>query len=223
MTVPGSSAEELRRLSLAINETDRAVLVLDEDRRIIYVNRAFTILFGYSAAEIRGRRPTEFLAGPATDLVSLKRVREKAWSDKAFLEEIVFYRKDGREIWVSASINHVIDAGGQVSNLVVVLVDITETKQIQNLQRVILESVASGLSLIETGDLLCRTVEKIAPDVLCSILLVDPSGTLSSLSAPTPPQEYSESINGVPIGPDAAFLSLHSNWIAALCATLRQI
>lgn len=101
MTVPGSSAEELRLLSLAVNETDRAVLVLNEDRRIVYVNRAFTTLFGYSATEIRGRRPTEFLAGPDTDFVSLQRVREKAWSDKAFLEEIVFYRKDGREIWVS--------------------------------------------------------------------------------------------------------------------------
>lgn len=70
MTVRGSSAEELRLLSLAINETDKAVLVLDEDRRIVYLNRAFTVLFGYSAEEVRGRRPTEFLAGPSTDLIS---------------------------------------------------------------------------------------------------------------------------------------------------------
>jgi c-di-GMP-specific phosphodiesterase len=218
MTVRGSSAEELRLLSLAINETDRAVLVLDEDRRIVYLNRAFTVLFGYSADEVRGRRPTEFLAGPATDLVSLRRAREKAWSDKAFLEEIVFYRKDGQEIWVSANTNHVIDAGGQVTNLIVVLADITEAKQIQGLQRSVLESVANGLSLAEIGDLLCRTVEKIAPELLCSIVLVDSSGKLKSLAAPSLSTRYSESIDEVPIGPDAGSCGTAAFTGAEVCA-----
>lgn len=42
--------EELRLLSLAINETDRAVAVLDANRSIIYINRAFSDLFGYPQA-----------------------------------------------------------------------------------------------------------------------------------------------------------------------------
>jgi len=203
MTVPDSSAEELRLLSLAINQIDRALVVLDQDARIVYTNRAFTTLFGYSAAEIRGKRAMEFLAGAATHPAHLKRLRKKTWSDKAFLDEIALYRKDGREVWVSVSTNPVLDATGKVSNLVVLLADITEAKQIQSLQRIVLESLANGLSLVETGDLLCRTVERIAPEVLCSILLVDAAGTLQSLAAPSLPQSYSDSIKGVPIAPDA--------------------
>lgn len=193
-------SDEPRLLSLAINETDRAIIVLDEDRRIVYINRAFTEIFGYTGDEAFGRRPTELLAGKNTDTDTLQRIREKAWDKKGFREETLFYRKDGREVWISSSVNHVLDEEGRVKNLVVVLADITESKQVQAVQRAVLEAVASNLSLGEIADLLCRQVEAVAPEVIASMVLVDSEQRLRPLPAPSLPKSYDAFVNGIQVG-----------------------
>lgn len=198
----GSTSEELRLLSLAVNETDRAVVVLDQDKRVAYINRVFTEMFGYTVEEVHGKRPMEFLVGPNSDATSLQGRRDRAWNNGGVREETSFYRKDGREIWVSSSSNLVLDDVGQLRNLVVILADISEAKHIQTLQRAVLEEVANGLPLVEVGDLLCARVEKIAPEVICSILLVDSDNRLQSLASPSLPKTYSASLNGAAIGPD---------------------
>lgn len=193
-------ADELRFLTMAVNETDRAIMVLNEDRRVCYINRAFTEMFGYTLPEIAGERPTDVLAGRNTDPATLKRTREKAWDSKKFSEEMLLYRKGGKELWVSCSINHVLDESGKVKNLVVVLADISETKQIQMVQRVVLEAVASGMSLPEVADLLCRLVEAVAPEVVCSMVLVDDDLHLHPLANPSLPAVYSVQIEGALAG-----------------------
>src|SRR6185369_3672640 len=92
------------------------------------------------------------------------------------------------------------DNQNHVKNLVIVLTDITETKQIQTLQQVVLEAVASQLPLAGVADLICRGVESIAPDVFSSMLLIDPEGRLHPLAGPRLPHSYSSAIEGLPIG-----------------------
>jgi len=75
----------------------------------------------------------------------------------------------------------------------------------------ILEMVADGSQAALVADRMCRRVEAIAPDVVCSILLID-DGRLKPVAAPSLPKSYSDALDGVPIGPDigscgtAAFL-----------------
>ena len=202
ISVEVAQREENRLLSLAINETDRVIFVLDEQRRIVYVNRAFTEKFGYGLPEVIGHVPSELLVSPLTNPESLARLRRTEWQDKACHEEIVACDKSGRDFWVSASINPIVDPDNQqtVKNIVVVLSDITESKAIQNLQRDVLEALASDLSLREIADFLCRRVETIAPDIIASILLVDFERRLQPLAAPSLPQEFGASLTGLPIG-----------------------
>ncbi|MBS1800518.1 MAG: EAL domain-containing protein [Acidobacteria bacterium] len=196
----GQPTEELRLLGLAVDATNRAILILDEDRRIIYANHAFTDLFGYTRDEVTGKRPSEFLPGPDTDTATFERLRQGAWHNQVVHGDTLLYSKSGREIWVSASVSPIRDKDGQATNLVIVLVDITETKQIQNLQRVVLEAVASGLPLAGVADLICRRVEAISPGVYSSMLLVDDEGRLHPLAGPSLPQAYSASLGGRRIG-----------------------
>ncbi len=192
--------EELRLLSLAVNETDRAVMVLNEDRRIVYLNRAFTQMFGYSREEALGNSPIALLTGRNTDPHTIKRIQEQAREPDSFHGEMLFYSKDRREIWVSGSVNPVLDEGGRVKNLVVVLADITETRKIQRLQRLVLEAIVEGASLAQVADLLCRQVEEIAPEVLCSMVLVDEEGRLHPLANPSLPEAYAAILDGIKIG-----------------------
>jgi diguanylate cyclase (GGDEF)-like protein len=69
------------------------------------------------------------------------------------------------------------------------------------LQNVILEMVAKGEALKATADRLCVEIEKLLPDVVCSILSLDRNGCLHPLSGPSLPEEYCAAIDGVAIGP----------------------
>ncbi|MFG1361452.1 EAL domain-containing protein [Xanthobacter pseudotagetidis] len=195
------SREQLRRLSLVANATDRALLLLDENRRAIYANPAFTELFGYTQAEIVGRVPTEVLEGPQTDQEALARLRRRAASGDSFHDEFLARDKWGRDILTLVSVSAVRAEDGSVRNIVLVMEDITKDKQIETLRREMLEALTSAASLRDVGDFLCRQVEALAPEVVCSFILVDAERRLRPLSAPSLPASFSDAINGAEIGP----------------------
>jgi diguanylate cyclase (GGDEF)-like protein len=69
------------------------------------------------------------------------------------------------------------------------------------LQNLVLERMATGVSLEETTDTLCREVERLVPDAFCSVLTVDARGRLHPVAAPSLPAEFSAAIDGAPRGP----------------------
>ena len=77
----------------------------------------------------------------------------------------------------------------------------TESLGVLELQNTILEMVAKGEALKPTTDRLCVEIEKLLPDIVCSILWLDRSGLLHPLSGPSLPEEYSAAIDGAAIGP----------------------
>ncbi|WP_142846177.1 oxygen-sensing cyclic-di-GMP phosphodiesterase DosP [Telmatospirillum sp. J64-1] len=195
--------EERRLLSLAVDETGKAVLILDHNRDIVYVNQAFTDLFGYTATEVMGRRPSSFLASPATDPADLQRLQQGAWGNTGFQEEILAAAKDGRELWVSASINPIAGPEGEMRNVVAVLSDITESRQLRSLQQEMLAALTSDLSLDGLLDFLCRRIEVIAPGLVAAVFLRDAEESLALAAGPSLPEDYRAAIRRVPIGPEA--------------------
>lgn len=71
------------------------------------------------------------------------------------------------------------------------------------LQNIILEMVARGENLELTTDRLCAEVERMLPDIVCSILTVDRAGILHPLSGPSLPEAYSAALDGLIAGPNA--------------------
>jgi diguanylate cyclase (GGDEF)-like protein len=70
-----------------------------------------------------------------------------------------------------------------------------------HLQNAILRMIARGASLESTCSTLCSEVESILPEVICSVLTVDPAGLLHPLAGPSLPDEYSRALDGVMMGP----------------------
>ncbi|MFN3636318.1 MAG: diguanylate cyclase domain-containing protein, partial [Rhizobium rhizophilum] len=68
------------------------------------------------------------------------------------------------------------------------------------LQNIILEKIATGQSLAETVDYLCREVETMRDDIVCSVLLLDEERRLRHLAGPSLPLEYTSAIDGIAIG-----------------------
>lgn len=84
----------------------------------------------------------------------------------------------------------------------------------------LLEMLATGCTLSEFLDALCRLIENIASGSLCGIVLVDPiSNRLKHGAAPSLPLSYNESIHGRPVniysGPCAMAACLKEQVIAA--------
>ena len=75
------------------------------------------------------------------------------------------------------------------------------TASLLQLQTDVLETIARGEPLAATLGLLCRGAEALAPGTTCTIIAIDPPGLLRTLASPGLPAAFSNSINGVAIGP----------------------
>lgn len=77
------------------------------------------------------------------------------------------------------------------------------TERLLALQSEVFESVARGHALGSTMDTLCRRVEALAPDVVCSVLTADDKGNLRTLAAPSLSRDYCDAVRFARVGPTA--------------------
>ena len=85
----------------AIESTRMPMLVTDPrhyDNPIVFANKAFLSMSGYSAEEIIGSN-CRFLQGPDTDQNTINSIREAIASRNEVTTEILNYRKDGSSFW----------------------------------------------------------------------------------------------------------------------------
>lgn len=193
--------DELRLLQLAANETERAVYVTDGRGVLLYVNRAFTEIFGFLPEEALGRPVLKLLGQDRYDAETRARLTTLVRQGRTFHEEVRAFDKTGNELWLLATVRPVLSADGRVENLVCILENTTESRQIQALQRDVLEAVAQDLPLRQVANLICRRVEIVFPEVISTIVAVDPDKRLRVLAAPSLPDYYTQAIDGLPIGP----------------------
>jgi len=193
--------ERVALLNLVADRTNRAVVVTDQDLRIVYTNAAFEGMFGYSPEEAKGRPANELIVGRHTDRRSLARLRRRIGEEGAGEEELLAYDKNGEEIWISTSVQTFRNKRGRIKYLFALLTDITETKQLRSLQQLIMTALADEIPITDIADQLCRRVEEIAPDVVSSLLHIDAGGLIHPLGGPSLPEDYSRALDGVAIGP----------------------
>ena len=188
-------------VELAIERSDRAILISDAQGRPCYVNQAFVELFGYDFDDLEGLHPWSLLAGPLTDQRLHQRVRQSGETGQGFYDDLVLRTRSGEPIWVSAKIDPIHDAEGNFTHLVAMLADITQSKRIQVLQRDLLEALSRDMALSAFMTHVCRQVEALAPEAVCSILRVDDHQQLRPLAAPSMPESVGRGIDGQQIGP----------------------
>ncbi len=123
--------EEVQKLLWVAKETNDAVMITDTEQRIIWVNNAFVRITGYSAEEVIGKIPSQFLQGKETDQETAKYIREQLKKGEGFTAEIISYRKDGQKFWTDVSCHPIFDENGKLKNFFSIERDITERKEVQ--------------------------------------------------------------------------------------------
>ncbi|MDR7376747.1 diguanylate cyclase (GGDEF)-like protein/PAS domain S-box-containing protein [Rhodoferax ferrireducens] len=200
---PVAHAEQdpMQQLLQVVNQSDNAFIVGGPDTRIVYANAGFTSMFGYTLDEVLGRTVSATLSGPHTDLQVVERIKRELQQPGGGRADVLLYTKSGRPLWVSIVANPLFDDQGRFTGVVGVLADITQTKMHEVLQYKLLHAMVQELPLPELMELVCREVERIAPEVAASILQVDAEGRLHPLAAPSLPKLYSDALEGLAIGP----------------------
>jgi two-component system sensor histidine kinase/response regulator len=126
-----SADQQQSLLSLVASKTDSAVVILDQEGVIEWVNDGFVRMTGYELAEVAGRRPGDVLHGPATDPGTVEEIDEAVRNRHGLTWEILHYRKDGRRYWASGSLTPVFDEQGTQARSIAVYTDMTKRRQAQ--------------------------------------------------------------------------------------------
>ncbi len=134
----GRAEQELYLRDRAIAASSNGIVISDPnqpDNPLIYVNRSFELMTGYSAEELLGHN-CRLLQGSDRDQPALDEVRAAIREERDCEVLLRNYRKDGTLFWNELRLSPVHDERGQLVNFVGVQNDVTERKQAEEeLQR----------------------------------------------------------------------------------------
>ncbi|HBA3609767.1 TPA: oxygen-sensing cyclic-di-GMP phosphodiesterase [Escherichia coli] len=150
-----------RQLIIAVDHLDRPVIVLDPERHIVQCNRAFTEMFGYCISEASGMQPDTLLNIPEFPADNRIRLQQLLWKTARDQDEFLLLTRTGEKIWIKASISPVYDVLAHLQNLVMTFSDITEERQIRQLEGNILAAMCSSPPFHEMGEIICRNIESV--------------------------------------------------------------
>jgi PAS domain S-box-containing protein len=121
---------ELEKLSMVAQKTDNAVIIMDGEGRLEWVNDAFTQIYGYSLEDVRqkfGNKLSEISSHP--DIESI--IDDCKKNLKTHFFDSVLRSKSGEEIYAQTTITPVADEEGRISKLLTIDSDITSIKHAQ--------------------------------------------------------------------------------------------
>lgn len=121
--------DNITMLSLVAAETTDSVIITNPEGEVLWVNKAFTRLTGYNLIELEGKKPTELLIGPRTDLEKVAIIRAAIKNKENVKVSLLNYDKNKRKYWFELNITPIFDNLGNCIKFVTVGRDITEQKE----------------------------------------------------------------------------------------------
>ena len=121
---------ELRKLSLAIEQSGSTIVITDTNGNIQYANPRFEETTGYTLQQALGQNPRLLKSGKQS-ADYYRDLWETISGGQTWCGEFSNRRKDGTLYWESATISPVHDDHGQITNYIAVKEDISERKQAQ--------------------------------------------------------------------------------------------
>lgn len=122
---------EVQMLSLVASNTTSGVIINDSKGNVEWVNNAFEKITGYTIEDTRDKHLGDVLKGEHTDLSIIKHARELSKNKQSFEVDLLAYRKDGKQIWLSVINSVIVNNEGKVDKYIEVIIDITSKKKIE--------------------------------------------------------------------------------------------
>lgn len=129
--LPNTGQTDIRLFAAAVSASNNGVVITDHtqpDEPIIYCNKAFESITGYTNKEIIGHN-CRFLQDGDNNQEARHQLRQAIQNGEHCHVEIRNYKKDGRLIWNELMISPVNDQEGNVTNFIGIQNDITRRKE----------------------------------------------------------------------------------------------
>lgn len=118
---------ELRKLSIAIEQSGSTIVITDTNGVIQYANPRFEKTTGYSRAEAVGQNPRMLRSG-AQNSEFYRNMWGTIRSGEIWRGEFHNRRKDGTLYWEQATIAPILNADGVITNFIAIKEDVTDRK-----------------------------------------------------------------------------------------------
>ncbi len=173
-----SQKKELEKLSIVAGEVEQAICIIGKDDRIEWINKSFTKSLGFASSDVIGRKVSEIVGGPMTDLSVVAKMDEAIFKKKEPIDvKVVQYRKDRSYYWARVFLSPILDDKGELEKYIGISLDISqEIKYEQQLQdseanfRLIAESLNDTFYLYNVKE---NRYEFMSPN--CETILGKPS------------------------------------------------
>jgi len=120
--------ERLALFDLALAEVGNAVMITNAEAEIVWVNRSFALLSGYSIDELLGKPPKLFKSG-IQDAGFYQYFWQTISAGETWRGDIVNRHKDGSLYTANQMVTPLFNTEGKISHYVAVLEDISERKR----------------------------------------------------------------------------------------------
>ncbi|MGO1791959.1 MAG: EAL domain-containing protein [Oceanisphaera sp.] len=131
VTAQCQQAAELRLLQRGIDASRNGVVMADAsvpELPVVYVNKAFEEITGYSKAEVIGYN-CRFLQGKGTDPHAIAQIRNAIVERREHQVTLLNYQKDGTPFWNLFSLAPVLDEHGHCTHFVGIQQDVTRQQE----------------------------------------------------------------------------------------------
>ncbi|MCK9386981.1 MAG: CHASE domain-containing protein [Sulfuritalea sp.] len=135
---------ELRKLSLAIEQSPVSVMIANAKGNIEYVNTKFFEVTGYTPHEVMGRNPRMLQSGLTPGEV-YQSMWETILSGREWRGMLQNRKKNGDLFWEEIYISAILDGNGKIANFVAVKEDITERLKVERMKREFISTVSHEL------------------------------------------------------------------------------
>ncbi|GAB4396051.1 MAG: hypothetical protein OHK0053_08830 [Microscillaceae bacterium] len=148
-------ARENEKLALVARFTDNAVMILDGNGAVEWVNNGFERLLGYHLSEAKGQKPERFLLYEAEGSWPTERFQQAIVQKKSFKGEAIFCRKDHTPLWLVFQLQPVHDTG--IAHFIVVASDISARKEAVFRLRAEIKKTRQYLEIVQVMILVLNT------------------------------------------------------------------
>lgn len=122
--------QQVRRLSLAVDQSPNSIVITNLDGRIEYVNHGFVDATGYSEDEAIGQNPRILQSGK-TPQATYEEMWAALSAGRPWKGEFINRRKNGEEYTEIALISPIRQTGGIITHYLAIKQDFTERKRLE--------------------------------------------------------------------------------------------
>jgi diguanylate cyclase (GGDEF)-like protein/PAS domain S-box-containing protein len=142
---------ELRKLSLAVEQSASSIVITNRDGVIEYANPYFYQLSGYAREEVIGNNPRLWQSGQ-TPVETYQEMWQTLLDGRVWRGELLNLKKNGKLVWEEATLSPVKNEKGEITHFVAVKQDITQRKEAEEKLRLWQRALESSVNAITITD-----------------------------------------------------------------------